>query len=75
MLDTRAPVKLLRQFGIYATWLSSIAYLQKQLHIIIFNPTFLWLHKMSSMFLLKEAIEILPAYLFILNICLSRVSN
>ena len=28
--------KLLSQLGIYATWLSSIAYLQKQLRIFIF---------------------------------------
>ena len=28
--------KLLGQLGIYATWLSSIAYLQKQLRIFIF---------------------------------------
>ena len=28
--------KLLGQLGIYATWLSSIAYLQKQWHIFIF---------------------------------------
>ena len=28
--------KLLGQLGIYTTWLSSIAYLQKQLHIFIF---------------------------------------
>ena len=33
--------KLLGQLGIYATWLSSIAYLQKQLRIfIIFTPRF-----------------------------------
>ena len=35
------PDKLLGQLGIYATWLSSIAYLQKQLHIFIFfTPRF-----------------------------------
>ena len=28
--------KLFGQLGIYATWFSSIAYLQKQLHIYIF---------------------------------------
>ena len=28
--------KVLGQLGIYTTWLSSIAYLQKQLHIFIF---------------------------------------
>ena len=32
----RALDKLLGQLGIYATWLSSIAYLQKQLGIFIF---------------------------------------
>ena len=32
----RALDKLLGQLGIYATWLSSIAYLQKQLRIFIF---------------------------------------
>ena len=33
--------KLLGQLGIYATWLSSIAYLQKQLRIFyIFTPRF-----------------------------------
>ena len=31
-----APDKLLGQLGIYATWLSSIVYLQKQLRIFIF---------------------------------------
>ena len=33
---TSALDKLLGQLGIYATWLSSIAYLQKQLRIFIF---------------------------------------
>ena len=33
--------KLLGQLGIYATWLSSMAYLQKQLRIfILFTPRF-----------------------------------
>ena len=32
----RALDKLLGQLGTYATWLSSIAYLQKQLRIFIF---------------------------------------
>ena len=39
--------KLLGQLVIYATWLSSIAYLQKQLRIFIFflrHIFFLWLH-------------------------------
>ena len=47
--------KLLGQLGIYATWLSSIAFLQKQLSIFIFftpHFLFLWLH----LFLLHEAI-------------------
>ena len=36
--------KLLGQLGIYATWLSSIAYLQKQLRIFIFfKPRFFFL--------------------------------
>ena len=37
---TSALDKLLGQLGIYATWLSSIAYLQKQLRIFIFYTTF-----------------------------------
>ena len=36
VLYTSALNLLLGQLGIYATWLSSIAYLQKQLHIFIF---------------------------------------
>ena len=41
--------KLLGQLGIYATWLSSIAYLQKLLRIFyIFTPRFWqWLHTFS----------------------------
>ena len=35
-LNTCALDKLLGQLGIYVTWLSSIVYLQKQLHIFIF---------------------------------------
>ena len=34
--DLSALDKLLGKLGIYATWLSSIAYLQKQLRIFIF---------------------------------------
>ena len=34
--NSSAIYKLLGQLGIYATWLSSIAYLQKQLSIFIF---------------------------------------
>ena len=41
LLSISALDKLLDQMGIYATWLSSIAYLQKQLCIFIFfNATF-----------------------------------
>ena len=36
ILQYSALDKLLGQLGIYATWLSSIAYLQKQLRIFIF---------------------------------------
>ena len=47
--------KLLGQLGIYATWLSSIAYLQKQLHIFnIFTPRFF---SVISRFLLHEALR------------------
>ena len=35
-MDSRALDKLLGQLGIYAAWLSSIAYLQKQLSIFIY---------------------------------------
>ena len=35
-MSNSALDKLLGQLGIYATWLSSIAYLQKQLRIFIF---------------------------------------
>ena len=35
-VESSALDKLLGQLGIYATWLSSIAYLQKQLLIFIF---------------------------------------
>ena len=54
--------KLLGQLGIYATWFSSIAYLQKQLHIF-----FIFLrHVFGSdylRFLLNEAIANVPTYL------------
>ena len=54
--------KLLGQLGIYATWLSSIAYLQKQLRILyIFYATFLAV--ITYLFLLNEAIANLPTYL------------
>ena len=54
--------KLLGQLGIYATWLSSIAYLQKQLHtFIFFYGTFLAV--ITYVFLLTEAIANVPTYL------------
>ena len=60
----RAPDKLLGQLGIYATWLSSIAYLQNQLCIYLFLPHVL----MSAMFfLLNVAIGNLPAYIYSLT--------
>ena len=46
--------KLLGQLGIYATWLSSIAYLQKDLHIFLCH--------VFLQFLLNEAIMNVPAY-------------
>ena len=55
--------KLLGQLGIYATWLSSIAYLQKQLRIF-----FIFLRHIFGSdyirFLLKEAITNVPTCLF-----------
>ena len=46
---TSALDKLLGQLGIYATWLSSIAYLQKQLRIFIFfKPCFFFCDYTSS---------------------------
>ena len=65
--------KLLCHLGIYATWLSSISHLQKQLRIFIFFTPhfFLWLH----VFLLHEAIGNVLAYLFIPIICLPKVLN
>ena len=66
--------KLLGQLGIYTTWLSSIAYLQKQLLIFIFfTPRFFFL--LFHLFLLHEAIGNVLAYLFTPIVCLSRVSN
>ena len=53
--------KLLGQLGIYATWLSSIAYLQKQLHIFyIFTPVF---GSDYLRFLIEWAIANMPTYL------------
>ena len=54
--------KLLGQLGIHATWLSSFAYLQKQLRIFyIFYATFLAV--ITYVFLLNEAIANVPTYL------------
>ena len=50
--------KLLGKLGIYATWLSSIAYLQKQLRIY---ATFLAV--ITYVFVLNEAIANVPTYL------------
>ena len=66
--------ELLGQLGIYATWLSLIAYLQKQLRIFKKNYTTLF-SVITNVFLLKEAIGNVPAYLFTPIVCLSRVSN
>ena len=61
--------KLLGQLGINATWLSSIAYLQKQLRIFIyFYATFL---AVITHVLLNEAIANLPTYLLSLSAFLS----
>ena len=64
--------KLLGQFGIYATWLSSIAYLQKQLRILFYTFIF---SVITHVYLLNEAIVNVPIYLFATIIYLSRVSN
>ena len=53
--------KLLGQLGIYATWLSSIAYLQKQLRI--FYATFLAVITYLFLLLIDEAIADVPTYL------------
>ena len=66
--------KLLGHLGIYATWLSTIAYLQKQLRIFIFflrHVFLLCLH----VFLLHETIEKVLSYLFTPIVALSKVSN
>ena len=66
--------KLLGELGIYATWLSLIGYLQKQLGIFIFfYATFFFL--LINIFLLHEAIGNVLAYLFTPIVCLSKVSN
>ena len=66
--------KILDQLGIYANWLSSIAYLQKQLRIsTFFTPRFFSV--ITHVFLLNEAIRNVPAYLFTPTLCLSRISN
>ena len=61
-VDESALDRLLGQLGMYATWLSSIAYLQKQLRIFyIFYATFLAV--ITYVFLLNEAIANVPTYL------------
>ena len=70
---TSALDKLLGQLGIYATWLSSIAYLQKQLRIFIFLRHFFF--SVITGFLIDEAIRNVLAYLFTPIVCLSKVSN
>ena len=68
--------KLLGQLGIYATWLSSIAYLQKQLciFIIFFTPhIFSVITRFLTFF--REAIGNVLAYLSTPIVCLSKVSK
>ena len=60
-MSTRALDKLLGQLGIYATWLYSIAYLQKQLRI--FYATFLAVITYVFLLLIDEAIADVPTYL------------
>ena len=56
--------KLFGQLGINTTWLSSIAYLQKQLHIFfIFYATFLAMIRYVFLLLIDEAIADVPTYL------------
>ena len=57
--------KLLGQLGIYATWLSSIAYLQKQLRFffVFFLKYATFLAVITYVFLLNEAIANVPTYL------------
>ena len=66
--------KLLGQLGIYATWLSSIPCLQKQLCILkeIYNTLF---SVITHVFFYNEAIGNVLAYLFTTIVCLSRVSK
>ena len=64
--------KLLGQLGIYATWLSSIAYLQKQLRIFIFFYAAFF--SVIHVFLLHEVIGNVLAYLFTPIVYLSKVS-
>ena len=62
LISSSALDKLLGQLGIYATWLSSVAYLQKQLRIsYIFYATFLAV--ITYIFLMNEAIANVPTYL------------
>ena len=61
-MGTSALDKLLGQLGIYATWLSAIAYMQKQLRIFyIFYATLLAM--ITYVFLFNEAISNVPTYL------------
>ena len=61
-MNTSALDKLLGQLGVYATWSSSIVYLQKQLRIFyIFCTSFLAV--ITYVFLLNEAIANVPTYL------------
>ena len=55
--------KLLGQLGIYATCLSSIAYLQKQLRIFFKKKYATFLAVITYVFLLNEAIANVPTYL------------
>ena len=56
--------KLLGQLGIYVTWLSSIAYLQKQLRILKKKKKYTtFLAVITYVFLLNEAITNVPTYL------------
>ena len=59
LVEYSALDKLLGQLGIYATWLSSIAYLQKQLRIFLFfSATFFSV--ITYVFLLNKAIVNVP---------------
>ena len=55
--------KLFGQLGIYATWLSSIAHLQKQLRIFLYFVYATFLAVITYVFVLNEAIANVPTYL------------